>query len=181
VGPPLYKAAAVVSVRQQIRERDLASALYLRLSPAERAVFDDVTATEWMSVADAERIYVAAAPLLHAGRTQQVRLVGRDIARAHLNGLYRCILRAMTVPLLLEQTARLWGTYNRKGKLAAAVSDVPRCAQVTLEGYPDYPAALRDVLAGYILGSIELTGARDGRVVHDDMDPARWRYTVTWR
>ncbi len=151
-----------------------------QLEPDVRERFERVVATDWIPVGDVAAIYSVAARLLHPGRARPVHALGRDLARMHLTGIYRVILRLVTAETLLGQSGRLWSTYNAKGRLVV-VDASERAMDLVLLDYPDYPAVVRESLSGYIAGAAELTGATDVRVVHGESDPARWTYDVRWR
>jgi hypothetical protein len=180
VAKHLYKAASLVSVRQMLQRADLEQRFLSELSELEEAEYRRLTATDWVHVALADRVYAAAAPLLFPAQREPVRLLGRELARDHLRGIYRFVIRFVTVPFVVAQTGRLWRMYNSEGALSMQeVGD--RKLSAVLTGYPEYPSAVRQSLAGYIVGAIELTGAKDVRVTVDDQDPKAYCFTATWR
>lgn len=175
-----YKGASLVSLRQMLQLAHLEERFLEALDAADRDDYRRVTATDWVPVALAGRLYAAAAPLLYPGQIGPVRLLGRDLARDHLRGIYRFVLRLVTVQFVLDQTGRLWRMYNGRGELLVERVH-ERTVRMVLVGYPDYPPVVRESLIGYIVGAIELTGAREVRVVTDDADPTRVIFTASWR
>jgi hypothetical protein len=180
VTPGLYKGASLVSLRQMLQLAAAEEPFLAALAPADRDHYRRLTATEWVPVELAGRLYAGAAPLLYPGQLGPVRLLGRDLARDHLRGIYRFVLRLMTVQFVADQTGRLWRMYNSRGSLV-----IERVAgdslRMVLIDYPDYPAVVRESLAGYIAGTIELTGAVQVRVAIQEDDPTRYAFVTTWR
>lgn len=175
-----YKGASVVSLRQALRARGLERSIADGLEAPVREHFERALATDWMAVDEVATIYAAAAPALHPDRALPVRALGRDLARTHLTGIYRVLLRLATAEMIVGQTARLWSTYNGKGQLRVVRSG-PGAARLVLEDYPEYPAVVRESLCGYIVGAVELTGASNVRVVSEAGAGGAWTFDVTWR
>lgn len=176
---PRYKAASLVTVRQWLRERGLEEAFLASLPPDSVEPYRKLAASDWIPVSLAERVYASAAPLLHPKAAFPARLLGADLARDHLRGIYRFALRVMTVQFAMEQTARLWRMYNDTGSLSI-VSSGPRSSRGLLTGYPGYPPSVRDTLAGYIGGTIEVTGANQVHV-SVEVQGDEVAFLVTWR
>lgn len=175
-----YKGASVVSLRQALRARGLERAVADGLEPTVREHFEGALATDWMPVDEVATIYAIAAPLLHPDRALPVRALGRDLARTHLTGIYRVLLRLATAEMIVGQTARLWSTYNGKGALRV-LSNKHGATRLVLEDYPEYPPVVRESLCGYIVGAVELTGAADVRVVAEEGPEGAWFFDVSWR
>jgi hypothetical protein len=176
---PRYKAASLVTVRQWLRDRGLDERFRASLEPAVVERYDRLLATEWVEVSIADAIYAAAAPLLHPDEPLAVRRLGRELAHDHLRGIYRFLFRFMTVEFAVQQTARLWRMYNDTGTLSV-VESRPQSLRAVLTGYPGYPAAVRESLAGYLVGGIELTGAKGVRVSVTETGTDA-TFHVTWR
>ncbi len=177
---PMYKGASLVVVRQSLRTTGREAQLLEAFTEDERDRYARTVATDWVPIAFAERVYAVAAPLLYPEAPLPVRALGREIARKHLNGIYKFALRFATVPFVVEQTARLWSMYNSAGRLTVVRTERQLLDFVLVE-YPTYPAVVRESLAGYIVGTVELTGANNVHLQHDDADPNRWLFRVTWR
>lgn len=175
-----YKGASLVSLRQMLQIALVEERFLEALDDADRDHYRRVTATDWVPVGLAARLYAAAAPLLYPGQVHPVRLLGRALARDHLRGIYRFVLRLVTVQFVLDQTGRLWRMYNGRGELLVERVH-ERTVRMALVDYPDYPVAVRESLVGYISGAIELTGAHEVRVVTDDADPMKVTFTASWR
>tara|TARA_B100001750_G_scaffold230332_1_gene226672 strand:- start:5369 stop:5842 length:474 start_codon:yes stop_codon:yes gene_type:complete len=149
------------------------------LDARDAEVFRRVTATEWMPVDQAARIYATAVPIAFPGEPRPLREFGREGARHNLKGVYRFLVRLISVPSLIERTAKIWERYHDTGHARTErLSD--RSVRIVVEGHPTLPAALRAAIAGWTAGAVELTGAQNVRVTEGG-DPTAWVWTITWR
>ncbi len=112
-----YKGIGVVFVRSALRGAgaDAETKVLTQLTAEERRVYEQTTASEWVSIEVASRLFELAAPVVHVGKVLPLRLLGRDLARDNMSGAYRVFLRVLSVEFILGQTARLWSTYHRHG------------------------------------------------------------------
>lgn len=183
LGEACFKGASVVFMRKELRKRELESRFDAELNdPATKRRFDVILATDWVPVTDMERFMLAAVPLLYPGKVGALRLLGRDVAQEHLPTVYKILIRVASVHFVLEQAARIFKTYNSTGDAhVERRPDVKNAADLVICNYPDMNASLRESGAGFIIGTFELVGAKDVRVVIDDADPQRWVFHITWR
>ena len=109
-----YKGIGAVFVRTSVRRVGAGAEgkLLVQLNPEERRMYEDVTASQWVPITFATRLFELAAPIVHPGKPLALRLLGRDLARDNLNGVYRIFLRVLSPQFVLAQNARLWSTYN---------------------------------------------------------------------
>ncbi len=177
---PRYKAASLVTVRQWLQARGLEDEFVAALSPEAVEPYRRLAASDWIPVGLADQLYAAAAPLLHPRAAYPARLLGTDLAHDHLRGIYRFALRVMTVQFAMDQTGRLWRVYNDTGALEMSRVG-PRSSRAVLTGYPGYPPTVRETLAGYIVGTIEVAGALDVRVSVVEGAGGQFAFLATWR
>lgn len=177
-----YKGMALVVTRQWIRAAgsDIEKRVLEALTPEERTTYDSLVATAWVPVEVATALYVAAAPLLYPKDPRPLRQIGRDLARQNLSGVFRFVVRVISVQMLVEKTASLWRSFHDQGT-ATAVREADRTLRFEVTGYPDLPERMRETIVGWLGQAVELTGAQNVRVVKIDDDPQRWTWTVTWR
>ncbi len=177
---PRYKAASLVTVRQWLQAKGLEDAFVERLAPEHVEAYRRLVASEWIPIGLADHLYSVAAPLLHPHVAHPGRVLGAELARDHLGGIYRFALRVVTVQFAMAQTARLWRMYNDTGVLEISRSG-PRSSRALLTDYPGYPPAVRETVAGYIGGTLELTGAEGVRVSVVDSPKGEVAFVATWR
>lgn len=177
---PRYKAASLVTIRRWLQGQGLEEEFVGALTPEAADQYRRLVASEWIPVHLADQLYAAAAALLHPRTAYPARLLGADLARDHLRGIYRFALRVVSVQFVMAQTGRLWSMYNDTGALEISRSG-PRSCRALLTGYPGYPPAVREALAGYIVGAIELTGAVDARVSVVEGVGGQFAFLATWR
>lgn len=174
------KAISLTIIRGWIRERPGAyEQLTAQLDADDQRFFGSFGATDWISAEPAARVMDVAARVLHPDDPTPQRRLGRELAREQLHGVYRFLLRVISPPTLIDQTATLWSRNHRAGH-ATTERLSERAAQIRVTAYPTFPLVIRENTAGYIGGAVELTGAENVRVVCGG-DPARWTWNVTWR
>lgn len=179
---PDFKGAGVIVIRSQLRSKaeNLEGQLLAALNDSERQCHDRLVATDWVPIGFATRYFELAAPLIHGKQPDALRLTGRDLARENLRGTYRHIVRVLSVPTVIAQTARFWDTFHRRGRCRVEQRE-PGSVSLVIEDYPELPERFREFLCGWILGAAELTGCKDASVVKFDNHPNAWRFAIRWR
>lgn len=177
-----YKGMALVLLRQWIRAAgpDVERRVLEQLTPDEQAVYASLVATAWVPVELATKLYVVASPLLYPKDPRPLRQVGRDLARENLRGVFRFVVRVISVQTLMDKTASLWRSFHERG-VARTVRESERTIRFEVTDYPELPERMRETIVGWLGQAIELTGAQNVRVVKSDDDPHVWAWTATWR
>ena len=177
-----YKGIGLVFVRTALRNAGPAAEKKVldELTPEELRIYEDATASQWVPITLATRLFELSAPVLHPGKPLALRLVGRDLARDNMQGAYRIFLRVLTPKFLLEQTARVWSTYHRHGTSHVVVIG-PNEVDVIVEDYPRLPERFRECMCGWMSEAIGLTGAKLPFVTKHDENPRAWRWRLRWQ
>ena len=170
-------------MRQALRAQGLEDRFLEGLSGQDRERFPRVLAQDWIPMELGSTYYEASAPLLYPGRTSSAaqRLLGREIALHHLPTIYRIFIRLATPHFMIQQSARVWSTYHTVGRSRVEGSVEASSVHLLVEDYPELHPIMRESICGFIIGSLELTGARDVRVVQSTSNPQRWDFQVGWR
>jgi uncharacterized protein (TIGR02265 family) len=177
-----YKGVGLLFLRKLVRGSpgQVQAAVDHVLTDDERRVVDTCTAGAWVPVELVTKVAVTAAPLLYPGVPDPLFRLGQELARDNLGGIYAYIVRVLTVPFLVQQTARLWRTYHDSGD-ATCVSREDRSIELVVRGYPSLPERFRHYMEGYVQQAVSITGVQDVRVTSRDDDPACWTWRITWR
>jgi hypothetical protein len=149
------------------------------LSEEERRVYASTLEFHWVSIEFITRLFEVAAPLVFPGRADGLRRVGREMAFDHLRGIYRIVLRVVTVEKVIEKSARLWSTYHQAGT-AKLHRLGPKLLQFSVYDYPTLPELFRECTCGYIGGVFELCGVNDIRVSRMDESSRVWHFRMSW-
>jgi hypothetical protein len=180
--PPRHqKGTSMVHLRHLVRSAPASAAARLAkaLSPEDALAFEATQTMTWISVDTWARIAAVAAPLVFPDEPDPLHALGRDNARHDLNGVYKILVRMMTVPFVVEQSAKLWRTYHSSGE-GQCYRIGERELHFDVIGYPDLPEVIRVSTSGYCEGTIAMTGAKGVRVTHIVDDPQRWRWHIFW-
>jgi hypothetical protein len=151
-----------------------------QLSDEAREIYDSALPIAWVPEPIVAEMEDRIAAVLFPGSPDGLQQIGKLQAEHDLRGVYRVLLRVITIPMLIKKAASLWSTYHDAG--TADVADLTdKTATFVVEGYPDMPQSVREVTTGYIMGAVEMTRARDVQAVLDEADPNRWAWVVTWQ
>jgi uncharacterized protein (TIGR02265 family) len=177
-----YKGIGVVFVRTALREAGAGAEqrVLAELGPDELRAYESATASGWVPIELAARLFELAAPILYPGKVLPLRLLGRDLARHNLGTVYRALLRVLSVEFVLGQAARLWSTYHRHGS-SEVIRLGPNEIDFVVRDYPRLPERFRECMCGWISGTLEMVGARQSFVSKTDDDPQAWRWRVRWQ
>jgi hypothetical protein len=178
----VYKGIGTVAIRHAIRLRGglLEQQLLAVLAPEEAALYKNTVPMALVPIEAGTRIIEKAAPLLFPGDSEAVEKVGQEIANNELKGLYRFLVRHATIPLLIRQAAKLWRIYHTKGHAGAETNGKDHYLLFTVNDYPDLPERFREMMSGYIHGTVALAKKKNIQVLRDSSNPEAWKWHVTW-
>lgn len=179
----LSKASGIVFARTLLHAKGGAAeqTLLSQLTSQEVTWYQNALPVTQLPVEVLEKIICLAAPLLYPqpDRNASLRAFGRAGAINNLNGVYKILLRLTTPDFAIKQAARLWSTYFNQGQ-ARAYKDGNKRIVFEVSGFPELPALLRQMLAGYIQGAAEMTGIRNAQVALHEDNPQQWRWITVW-
>lgn len=176
-----YKGTGVVFMRELMgRAGPEAQRRFLsQLSDTDKEVYLRTLEFHWVPIESITRLFETAAPILHPGHRSGLRLIGRAMANDHLNGVYRIVMRVISIDTIIERSARLWHTYHRMGK-----TRIERVATNLLHflvsDYPGLPDNFQECMCGYIAQVLELAGAKDVLVSRSTLAPDRYCWKLSW-
>ncbi len=177
-----YKGIGVCFVRDSVSAGGAAATeqMLAGLSEQDAKVYKHTLATTWVDIHAATRIMQRAVTVLYPDDPMGIQTIGYHMAQAHLTGVYRILLRVITVHFALSQTANYWDAYHRTGRVRIIKGTEANAAQLVIEDYPDLPEAFREMLNGYIRGIMDLAGARDGVVKRGKAPDGSWIWDMNW-
>lgn len=177
-----YKGTAIVFLRTLMAQQPdpMRQAFERSISPDDLRVFRSTLSVSMVPIEVATRLYVAACAVIYSHEPADVglRKLGRALATDNLSGIYRLVLKVLSVRMLIEHSPRLWRTYHNSGDVRAQ-SLGPTHYQLIVTGSPDLPDAYREFVCGYVEGATEITGGKNPRVSKSGT-PQEWRWDVTW-
>jgi len=176
-----YKGTGVVFMRSFLRSRggEIEQRFLLALTDEERQIYTTTLEFHWIPIEVITRFFEVAAPLAFPGRPDGLRRIGREMALDHLRGIYRIVLRVITVEVAIAKSARLWSTYHQAGS-ATSQRLGPTLLQFSIYDYPELPEVFRECLCGYIVGVLELCGVTEIRVSRLNEPSRAWPFRLSW-
>ncbi len=183
-GETEYKGSAVSFLRGLMSKQpeSIRAAFEQKLSAEDLQLFRATMAVSTVPIASANSMYIAAVEVLYAdeSRNQGLRKLGKELARDNLSGIYRLLLKVLSVEMLIDQCAKLWRTYHSSGEASVNKRSADGHYDFVVKNSPDLPEPYREFVCGYIEGAVTLTGGKDARVVKGG-DPSAWTWDVSWR
>lgn len=174
------KGTNVISVRKLVVAAGVEQECLARLSAADVTVWKTVLPMSWLPIDVVAHVFEAGAAVLYPNDARRIRTLGRAIARDNLSGVYRLLLRVLSVPFAIEQSSKLWSAYNDTGVTSVEYQKGAYEVRFLIAECPGFPDVVLEETAGYIEGLIELCGNRVRGVVavRDGLD--RFSFDVHW-
>jgi hypothetical protein len=179
----LVKATGIGYIKTSLRKADKTAeqALLAQLSEEEIRLFQTHLPVSWVPVEFVSKLYEITVPLMYPGDARGLQRWGRKIANDDFMGIYRILLRIVTISYFIKQTAKLWGTFHKQGKAWVEKSKGENTAIFHLSEYPDLPSVYRNILEGYLLGCVELAGGKEVCIQPKEEKSHDWQWVVQWK
>lgn len=178
-----YKASVLVFLREEIAKRgtETQAAFLGVLTPEEARAYKNALPMSWVPAPTMAGIISNAAHILHPHDPKGAARLGYVQAKYDLTGIYKVLLKVITIPILINQTARLWSNYHAQGTAHGVVVASGKEGTLVVEGYPDLPEPIRRMTTGYTEATVEMAGVNDVRVEENFTNPDAWKWRITWR
>jgi hypothetical protein len=150
-------------VLADMRGDEVAQRMFAGISPGLRDALQTgrIVATCWYPVEWKREMHRAGRDA--TGDPLLARIMGREMTRRDLNGVYRAFLRVMSPASVLKACSRIFSTYLRPGVMRL-VEHHDTHARVTFDGCIGFDANMwHDVLGG-CEAALEATGAKFARI-----------------
>ena len=167
-------------MRAAAAAQDAESRILARLSAADASIWKTTLPMAWVPVDTVARMFVVAADVLFADDVSPLRALGRASAHDGLKGVYRMLMKVVSIPYAMEQSARLWATYNDRGAVSVEHDKRTTTAVFAVKGYPSFPDACVEETAGYIEGLVQLCGSRVTSLTHARTADGTLAFTIHW-
>jgi hypothetical protein len=175
------KGTNVVSVRRLLQAAGREQVVVAQLKPEDADLYHSTLAVAWVSIEFIARLFEAAAPALFPTEPHPIRQLGRTIATDNLTGIYRMLLRIVSIPFAIERAGSLWRTYNDTGDATITRFGTEERVRMTVSGYEAFPNATLEETSGYIEGVALLCGARSVDVYPVCPTADSFAFDVSWR
>lgn len=178
----LAKVAAVIYARKLIlaKDKEIVDRFLGALSPEERDRLLTLLPPDKLPIEQVTRFHELSAAVLFPDKPLEEGLwqLGYQNAQHDMRGIYKVLLRVATVEMVVKNAAVVWKTYHDQGKAYVRTLSNKEFVFI-VENYPDIPKNFNEVMNGYITGLLDLTGAKNVKVVRDDSNPDAWKWNIT--
>jgi hypothetical protein len=134
----------------------------------------------WLPLEISALLHQKAAPVLYPGDPHGLRHIGHAQAQDNLRGIFRPLLKIMSVSFAMRQIDKIWRANCKQGRIRVEVSLDKGEAVMSMEAYPSLPSVMLDVIAGYTQSGLELVGAKEVRVEPARSNPEQWKWLIYW-
>lgn len=176
------KGTALIYLRKAIKEKgnDFQDKYVASLSEPEKNAFKSALAFSWVPLSVVAGLYEKGAAMLYGGeRTQALRRLGNDGGRDDTRGVYRVAMRFASVEFLMEQAAKVWGTYFDGGTVSTQRRGKGDFV-IELDGLSGFPEPMRYTVEGTMESIVESAGAKKARVRYQSAGANTHRWVVSW-
>lgn len=178
----LSKVAAVIYIRELIHDKGREAEIrYLNsLSPEDGQCFQKLLPSNKLPIEQLSKYCELAVPVLFPDKSldQGLRQLGYQNAKNDMKGIYRVLLKIASVETVIKNAAVIWKTYHDEGQAFVRRLKANQYDFI-VEKYPEITKCFRNITDGYITGLLELTGAKNIKVIRDDADPNAWKWLIT--
>ncbi len=177
-----YKAGSLISMKKMLQagKQEEEKHFLASLTPAENNIYKTALSVSWVSIRAAAQLLEKGAEALFPGDPGGMERIGHAEALDELQGIYKIFLKITTVPYLMNQSAKLWRSYYKKGQARTEGNPEEKAGAFIVEDFPKLPEIMQRLVSGYLAGALELTGARNVQVTLDPSDSQVWRWNIKW-
>jgi hypothetical protein len=159
------------------------SIVLVRLDPVHRAKLEGVILPmAWLPLTVLEQLVRVTDEVAGRGDGTTAEAIGRACADRELPTTHRMFMQSATPIAAIERVPQLHRSYFTRGE-AKLLSSGPNVARLGFEGTGLESPVLTPWTGGFLARLLELSGARDVRVVpgRGDKGDERWSFNVRWR
>lgn len=177
-----YKAAGIISMKKALEagNKEAEIKFLSSLTSEESNIYKTALPVSWVPIEIAAQLFKKGATMLYPHDPKGLEKLGRAEALDELTGIYKIFLKMTTVPYLMNQAAKLWRNYHKKGQARVEGNPEEKTGYFIVEDFPELPEIIQIVTSGYLIGSLELTGAKNVQVTREASDSQLWRWKIKW-
>jgi hypothetical protein len=174
------KGMTVEFLKREINKAKLEFALLDQLTVEEQELYTRNLPLVWHDIEQATAVLEKGAKLLYPDATSAMYALGYHEAKDHLKGIYRVLMRVITVPFIAKQTAKLWTTYYDRGIGRTELHANEKALTVFISGVPEMSALQLQKISGYVQSTMEMSGEKNVRAQIDARDAQEWKWVIRW-
>ncbi|MEW6516038.1 MAG: hypothetical protein AB1439_03940 [candidate division FCPU426 bacterium] len=177
-----YKATDITFLKKLFikaggaRERE-----FLDVLTAEEAeVYQHALPVSWVDSDMNFAIVRKALPILYPSHRADFGHFGYELAGEDFGGIYKILIRIVSVEYVVASMEKFWGTFNRKGLGSGRMVPGTKQAVLTVTQYPDMAQPYLELLSGYLQRLFEMIGLKNVRTEIDAQDREALKCLVSW-
>lgn len=176
------KGTGITFIKEEFKKRggNFENKFLAALNADEKSTYTSALDFTWHPIEIVTSLYEKAAPVLFPGDPAPLRKIGVLSIESVAKGVYKFLLRFSTVEGLLQQAAKIWSTYQKEGTARMEKGADKNSCHFFVTDYPKLSQPFAENLAGYLERAIEMTGAKNVRVIIHNQSAGNWKWTATW-
>jgi hypothetical protein len=177
-----WKGSILVDTRELVKRYNREEDVLQKLSEELQSIYKKTLPVSWIPVEKGELILKVISEVLYPNDPKAAFKIGVDIAKKHFDGgIYKVIMRVVSIEMILKKTAKIWSTFHQKGIAQSAFETSKKQGVLSVTGYSDLPENIRRGAGGYAYGIIQLTKIQGLNMIEDYSDPDNWKWIFTWQ
>ncbi|MCD4813959.1 DUF2378 family protein [bacterium] len=162
-------------------ENDPGKAVYFLalLSETNRDIYEKSLPVTRVPIVEMSEILEAFAKVFYPGEPYPMRHLGAVSAKEILTGVYKIFARITTPAFIISRAPMIWKTYYDEGNVVMENVNA-KSGTLTINNFPDLTVTLREFIAGYCVGALEIAGVKNIVIVKNESDPNQWKYDFRW-
>jgi hypothetical protein len=177
------KASNLLFIREEFKRRgkEFEMSFLAILSSEEKTIYIETLSFDWIPVTVLASLWEKASKLLYPeDANTSLRKLGAETMRCHLKGIYRVAMHITGIPFVIEQSARVWGTYQDTGTAKCEKRENKKELAFVVSNYPNLPTALKETVAGSTEAIIEAGGGKSAKVVYSRRADNSHEWVASW-
>ncbi|MCD4814569.1 hypothetical protein K8S19_12870 [bacterium] len=171
-----YKGTGIVFMRSLLQKKGVEQAFLSSLSEEEKVRYQRTISVSWVAIEIVSAFITKATRVLYPGMSekQALREFGIELARDNINGIYKIIVKIISLEYFMKQAAKLWQTYHDSGEAHVERIGEKELAFV-VEKFAHMPVSIYESTGGYITGMGMMSGLKKVEVVPEMiLDGIKW-------
>lgn len=175
-----YKGTGIVFMRTWLQEKGLETPFLENLSKEEADVYQKTMNVSWVPIGIVDTFFDKSARLLfpELKPEEALREFGIALAKDNINGIYKIMVKILSLEYFMKQAARLWRTYHDSGEAHIERISETEIAFV-VENYGSMPISFCESTTGYIQGLGMLSGLKKTEV-HNKIIPDGMKWFIQY-
>jgi hypothetical protein len=175
------KATDIVIIRDMLKDKgdEYINTLASVLKPETFNILKTALSINWVPYETEAEILQEVSKLFFPNDPRPLFKLGYTVAGKQFTGVYKFFLRIPSVGFIIKNISSTYKTMNDKGS-ARVDGLTSNSGTFVISDLPEQTAVQREYICGVISCVLELTGAKNIKVVKVENNPNEWKWNISW-